>query len=161
MSAQKAKWTGHGRANIYTGGGFYMSKLFMGTAPRASTFSHVPIPSPISILTIPFYVPPSKKPGHCTLWRPARSYIAPITVKLGLWVKHKSIYNWNWVCVIQYAVDLRSTKWPIKSPIIPLKLSSVGVVTKFTGAASTETEPGKQSTIDCSHRRLLLAARAN
>ena len=33
MSAQKAKWTWHGRANIYTGGGFYMSKLFTGTGP--------------------------------------------------------------------------------------------------------------------------------
>ena len=33
MSAQKAKWTWHGRGNIYTGGGFYMSKLFMGTTP--------------------------------------------------------------------------------------------------------------------------------
>ena len=56
------------------------------------------------------------------------------------------------------AVDLRGTKWPIKSPIIPLKLSSVGVVTKFTGRRPTETEMGKQSTINCSHRRLLLPA---
>ena len=75
MSVQKAKWTWHGRANIYTGGGFYMSKLFMGTQPPhlAMYLFPTPIPSPFHP-NQPFHftsLPPSKKPGRCTPWRPS------------------------------------------------------------------------------------------
>ena len=45
MSAQKAKWTWHGRANIRIQRGILHVKAFHGYG-SASTFSHVPIPSP-------------------------------------------------------------------------------------------------------------------
>ena len=108
---QRKKQSGRGTEElIYVyRGGFYMSKLFMGTAPRPHlAMSQSQVQSPPHF---PFHSPPhsilrlsSKKPPSSTLWRPARSYIAPITVKLELQVKRKCIYNWNsdkhWVRVI-------------------------------------------------------------
>ena len=96
---QSKKQSGRGTEElIYTQEGDFTCQSF-SWGRSASTFSHVPLPNSHSlpsiltnhsILRLSLF-PKSLDAAHPG--GPARSYIAPITVKLELWVKHKSIGN--------------------------------------------------------------------